>query len=68
MCSLECTVVEIVHHAKQTLIKDVGAAKTVKYKRPNRWAYATYTLLPMQEIRQNQRKKGVGLYYVMGVW
>ena len=38
---------------------DLGAAKTVKYKRPNRWAYATYTLLPMQEIGHNQREKGV---------
>ena len=68
-CSLvKCTVVEIViivHHAKQTLIKDLGAAKTVKYKRPNRWAYATYTL---HEFGHNQREKGVSLYYVMGVF
>ena len=64
-CSLvECTVVEIViivHHAKQTLIKDLGAAKTVQCTRPNRWAYATYTLLPMHEIGQNQHEKGGGL-------
>ena len=45
----------IVHHAKQTLIKDLGAAKTVQYTRPNRWAYATYT---MHEIGQNARKRG----------
>ena len=28
----------------------------------NRWAYATYTLLPMHEIGQNQRKKGGWAY------
>ena len=54
-------IVIIVHHAKQTLIKDLGAAKTVQYTRPNRWAYATYTLLPMHEIGQISMKNGSGL-------
>ena len=55
----------IVHHAKQTLVKDLGAAKTVRYTRPNRWVYAMYTLLPMHEIGHEKRR--VGLYYVMGI-
>ena len=56
---VECTVVIIVHHAKQSLIKDLGAAKTVQYTCSNRWVYATYTLLPKHEIGQNQHENTV---------
>ena len=32
-----------------------------KVRAQYRWAYATYTLLPVQEIGQNQHEKGGGL-------
>ena len=70
----------IIHHAKQTLIKENSTVHVVYIGAlcdyilttmqqglgvkcvHNRWAYATYTLLPMHEIGQNQRKKGGWAY------
>ena len=70
----------IIHHAKQTLIKENSTVHVVYIRAlcdyilttmqqglgvkcvHNRWAYATYTLLPMHEIGQNQRKKGGWAY------
>ena len=57
----------IVHHAKQTLITHFDYnAKTArargKVRAQYRWAYATSTLLLLQEIGQNQHEKGEWAY------
>ena len=59
---------------EQILINDrtVYSCSTVQTCPRYRWAYAsTYTLvviIPMHEIGHNRHKKGVGLYYIMGVY
>ena len=73
-CSLvfivECTVVEIViivHHAKQTLIKDLGAAQTSTVHAPEQVGVCyIYFTTYARNLAKSARKWGVGLYYVMG--
>ena len=66
---VECTAVEIViivHHAKQALTKDLGAAKTCTvHTVGGGGGGGAYGHMPLHKISTN---KEVGLYYVMGIY
>ena len=49
----------IVHHTTKTVGGGGGGGKV---RAQYRWAYATSTLLPLQEIGQNQHEKGGWAY------
>ena len=56
---VECTAVEIViivHHAKQALTKDLGAAKTCTVHTVGGGGGGAYGRMPLHKIRQNQHK------------
>ena len=68
-CSLvEGTVVEIVIivHAKLTPIKYLGAAKTVQTTPKS--VGVCYVYFTTYICKKSARKRGVGLYYVMGIY